>query len=246
MATYIDFSIKNRDELKDWILSELGYPLVTVELTDNHLDSAINTALEFYTEYSDMEERFVVLPLSGYIPNEGLSLSGYNARSIFSMDAEFNGGSSQLFSMEHQLINSGIFPLNPGTSQSFVTYELASQWSDLSDRMLCKKYDFNYNVRKQLLTLYPQPEPDDRGYIILGLKIVPSEEDLVGELYVKILALAKAKMMLGVIRKKFDGVQLPGGGTIDSSIGDEGKEQWDKAFDEIIKYVGPHNSFYIG
>lgn len=38
---------------------------------------------------------------------------------------------------------------------------------------------------------------------------------------------------MGDIRKKFQNVQLLGGGTVDTSIGDVGREEWDKAIEEL-------------
>ena len=247
MATYIDFSIKTRDDLKNWILEELGDSLITVEITDKQLDHAINEGLQMYTEFADLQnEDYILLPLSGYIEGEGLPLSGYNVRSIFTIDEGFSGGVNKLFSIDNQMLNAGQFPLW-GQGGSFVTYELAAQYRDMAKRMLAQSFDFSFDVRNQMLKLFPDPVAQNiGGYIILGAHIVPPEDELVGEQYVKRLALAKAKMMIGRVRKKFAGVQLPGGGTIDDSIGDEGKEEWDRAVDDIIKWCGPHNAFILG
>jgi len=45
-------------------------------------------------------------------------------------------------------------------------------------------------------------------------------------------------MLLGTVRKKFANVQLPGGGQVDTTIGDEGKADWDKLMEDIIKDEG--------
>lgn len=248
MSTYINFSIKTRTEFQDWILVKLGHPLVTVELTEDQLNVAINDALEYFTEYSDAQENYVLLNLEDYEEDIGISLSAHNVKSIFSMDEEYGShGINTLFSIENQMANAGILPMNFGASGSLVSYELACQFMDLTKRMMCKKFDFNFDVRNQRLKLWPDPKAQSmNGYVILGVKTVPSEEELFGEHYVKKLALAAAKMMLGVIRAKFAGIQLPGGGTIDTSIGDEGKIEWDKFTDEVVKWIGPHNGWYIG
>ena len=47
------------------------------------------------------------------------------------------------------------------------------------------------------------------------------------------------------MRKKFQGINLVGGGTIDTSIGDEGKEEKDKAIQELIVSEAKGQSFYI-
>lgn len=247
MGTYIDFSTKSVAELKNWILKQLGHPLITVELTDDQIEMAIDDAIEFYTEYADMQDNYVMLDLANYKENIGLSLSGYNVKSIFTLDENMTGGINTLFSVENQFANMGVFPYQHGGQQTFVTYELAHQFMDLAKRMLCQKFDFNYDVRNQRLKLWPDPVSQKiGGNIIVGVKTVPPIDELTGEHYVKRLALAKSKIILGLIRKKFDGVQLPGGGTIDSSVGDDGKDEWTKWTEEIINWTGPHNAFYIG
>lgn len=40
-ATFLHPAIKSKHELKDWVLNMLGYPQVTVELTESQFDTAI-------------------------------------------------------------------------------------------------------------------------------------------------------------------------------------------------------------
>lgn len=40
-STFLHPAIKSKRELIDWVLTMLGYPLVTVELRENHFDAAI-------------------------------------------------------------------------------------------------------------------------------------------------------------------------------------------------------------
>ena len=51
-GTYINQSTTSLSGLQDWILKQLGHPLITVELTDDQLSTAIADAMEFYTEYA--------------------------------------------------------------------------------------------------------------------------------------------------------------------------------------------------
>ena len=45
--------------------------------------------------------------------------------------------------------------------------------------------------------------------------------------------MARAKIILGTVRKKFQNTQLLGGGTLDTEIGDKGEEEWKQLVDEI-------------
>ena len=42
-------------------------------------------------------------------------------------------------------------------------------------------------------------------------------------------------MLLGTVRGKFQNITLLGGGTVDTTIGDRGREEWDKLIEEIQK-----------
>ena len=50
-------------------------------------------------------------------------------------------------------------------------------------------------------------------------------EEYFGNEFCRRLILAEAKILLGTVRKKFSGINLVGGGQIDTSIGDEGREE---------------------
>jgi len=63
----------------------------------------------------------------------------------------------------------------------------------------------------------------------------PPIEEYYGNEYCRRLILAECKILLGTIRRKFSSVQLIGGGTIDTSIGDEGKEEKQAALEDLIK-----------
>jgi hypothetical protein len=81
------------------------------------------------------------------------------------------------------------------------------------------------------------PEPrsinTDR-YILLTCNVEPPMEEYYGNDVVLKLALAEAKMLLGTIRKKFQGTALLGGGTLDTEIYNEGKDEKDKRKVELV------------
>jgi len=73
----------------------------------------------------------------------------------------------------------------------------------------------------------------------------PPIEEYYGNEYCRRLILAECKILLGTIRKKFASVQLIGGGTIDTSIGDEGKEEKQAALEDLIKSESRGQCCYI-
>lgn len=71
----------------------------------------------------------------------------------------------------------------------------------------------------------PEPHAHRDRYILLTCNVQPPVEEYYGNEYVRRLVLAEAKILLGTVRKKYSSVQLIGGGTIDTTIGDEGREE---------------------
>ena len=82
------------------------------------------------------------------------------------------------------------------------------------------------------------PEPKcnrSDNFILLTCNQEPPIEDYYGNEYVRRLVLAEAKILLGTVRKKFQNINLVAGGSIDTSIGDEGKEEKAAILENIIK-----------
>ena len=89
-----------------------------------------------------------------------------------------------------------------------------------------------------MLRIMPEPKgcgKNHDNYILLTCQCQPPLEELYGNEYVKRLALAQAKIILGTVRKKFSNITLLGGGQVDVSIGDEGKEEWTNLIENIQK-----------
>jgi len=107
------------------------------------------------------------------------------------------------------------------------------------------QYRYYQNTKRLVLTPAPHPGKKD-NFILITCESEPPLEELCGNEYVKALSLAYAKIILGNVRKKFQNVQLLGGGTVDTSIGDEGREELDKLLEEIRTSESFGNLYCIG
>ena len=67
MSDYLNFSIQTKKDLANWCFRQLGYPLVTIELTEDHINDCINDAVEEYTEYAATEKKWFAISLKDYI-----------------------------------------------------------------------------------------------------------------------------------------------------------------------------------
>lgn len=249
MSTYLDFSIKTRDQFKTWIQGMMGAPLITIELTDSQLDMCIDNAVEEYTKYITQEQVYLLVPMTGYIENVGYKMPD-NVQGIFEFndDNAANLGINTLFSVGNSMLNAGLIPnFSQGGGAGWTTFELAMESVKMTKRMLGRGFGMEYNPRTKYLTVYPDPKKENIvGEIVVGCYIIRPEDQQYGEVIVKKLALAEAKILLGNVRKKFQGVSLLGGGVIDISILDEGKQEKQEILQVLVKESQACMSFFFG
>ena len=141
---------------------------------------------------------------------------------------------------------------------SFVTFHNFVEFKKMAQRVLSTQPDWHYDRVSKRLILIPEPRnckpPDQPPYhselwphpdmgrrpnprwgipMVLEVECEPPISELLGNEHVKRLTLAFCKQMLGTIRSKFDGITLPGGGSVSKDIGQEGKEELDKILENL-------------
>lgn len=242
-SSYIDPAVSSKKQLKDWIFLSLGYPLVTVELTDEQLDYCIAFGLEFYTKYAYFPPKYLTVDLNRYEYGRGLNLKCLNISSIkeisYPRDNMFAQG-GDLFWSPYSFMGQGqgAFPFqgrsNLPSMGNWVTWHAVNEYLELVQRCTGSNPDFQYSKETGYLKLMPEPQKGRHNWVLITAQCIPPYEELYGNEYVKRIICAQAKILLGTIRKKYQSVQLIGGGTLDTSIGDEGKEELDKIKEEII------------
>ena len=124
-------------------------------------------------------------------------------------------------------------------------YHNAHEFYDLSKRMTGSNPDFYYDKVTQHLKLMPEPKSKKDNYILLTVNAELPLEEYYGNDVVLHLALAETKMLVGTIRKKFQGTTLLGGGTLDVEIYNEGKEEKDKIVENLIRSESKGQCFYV-
>lgn len=255
-SSFIDPAVKSLSQLKEWILTMLGYPLVTVELNDAQLNVCVQNALEKYTKYAYMgANKYLVVDLNHYEPGRGLNLSKFRIQSVKDISLPRDNAFAQggdLFWGPYAMLGQGqgIFPFNHQGAMpamgSWVTWQAVTEYFDLVKKMTGSNPDFQYDPVTKYLKLMPEPKRHrDVNVILLTCQVIPPYEVLYGEEWVKRAALAYAQILLGNIRKKFSSISLIGGGQLDTSIGDEGREALNQLIENIIKDTGAGQCCYI-
>ena len=245
-STFIHQQIKAKQEAIDWILAMLGYPLVTAELNENHLNAALSNAIQTYTEYAYFPDQYLLEWTINYEDELGFNLEKYNVSGV----TEVEVGRRDMCWFDWPLFTNKRGYQGSGTwAGSFITYHNLVEFREMARRLLAADYDFQYSRKTHYLTLFPPPPkpprrelmpwPQDpqkrpRGLpVVLTVQVEPPLWELYGDMMVRRLALAWAKIILGQIRGKFEGVTLPGGGTISKEIGTEGKEELEKLEEKL-------------
>lgn len=253
MSDFLNFSIKTRDQFKNWILRQLGFPVITPELKDVNLEDCINDAVEEFTEYAAQDQRYFGLNIKDYISSTGYYLppdvQAVSNLYDYGINGCTNSGSNiNPFSYNYMMINGGFVPtLNTRLGGSgWFDYNLVMQWLDLTYQMTGKGFEWNYNPRTKLLVLDPDPtkyfrdqltvENYEGYFIVVECWCLRPEEQQYGEVWVKKMALAKAKTYIGNLRTTYDGINLPGGAKINGErILQQGLDEQTKLRDELLE-----------
>jgi len=81
-STWLNPSVTTLEQLKDWIILNLGGGLQTVELLGKHLNVIIGDSIQFYSKYEYHPESYAVVNLKYYKPGVGIDLSELKIASI--------------------------------------------------------------------------------------------------------------------------------------------------------------------
>lgn len=210
-------------EMKTWILTELGHPVITVELHDSHLQHAIDEAVNAFTRYNYGEgngKDFLALSLSANVANYDLSGSGINNVIDIIMSVGGSGNINMLFTPTNMILSPADFVKL--TNFQIVDWHMAMMKLSEINEYFTVRFRGEYNPTSQSLKVIPTPT--ENMNVMMEVYKKSTALNLYNNYLVKRLALAKAMMIWGRILRKYT-INLPGGGTIDgASLLADGKE----------------------
>lgn len=272
-SSFLNPAIDSKKKLIDWVMTMLGAPLVTVELNEVQMDAIISDAVELYTKFAWFGDKYLLLDLNDYVPGKGLDTSKYRITSIrdmsttrdtlygvamsdpfFGFNAWLNGGNGAGWGFAGGVLGgAGIGTTNGfgwNWGGGFVSYQCAQEFLQTAHKLTGLNPDYQFDHLHQRLYIYPEPRKNIRSkrfrrWILITCEIEPTADELYGNNFLKRIVLAKAKILLGTIRSKFQNVQLVGGGNIDTSIKEEGQQELDKILEEIRSSEAVGNLWYF-
>ena len=254
-------AVSTRPQLIDYCKRRLGHPVTELNLDDDQISDRIDDAIEFFQEYhfDGVEKVFLKHAITADdITNEYIPMSDpaspvggpvISVRRVLPV-ANFNAFQTGMFNEEFQL---RLNDLNTFTGSSLINWQMSLQNFQMVDHLFTVNPTVLFNRRQNKLFI----ETDwDNKFDVGDFLIVEcyrvldptaaGHEEVYNDIFLKKYCTALIKRQWGENLKKFEGVQLPGGVTLN------GKTIYDEAVDEInkieeemnLKWELPPDGFY--
>lgn len=228
--------IKTKEEFRDSIKREFGYPQIRVELDDKTIDLKIDQAISKFVKHAtgqSKQEVFFTFPISGGVNTYQMPVAVdeiINYNDYFVSPTQIN----TLFTLGNYMYNTGVFdPIFYGGGGLFnlVSYQIALDFIETMSRYFKNTCHWKYDYYNNSIILNPAPSFDStlytpfamiQAYIIEGTDLNATERDysyFYSKEWVFRYSVALCKKILGEIREKFQsfnsigntGISLNGG-----------------------------------
>ena len=228
-------AITSRTLLKEYCLRRLGHPVIEINVDEEQCDDRVSDALQYFSEYhfDGVEKVFLKHTITQTdIDNEYIAMADPVISVIRVLPIpNFNAFQTGFFNEEFQL---RIQDLNTFTGSSLINWQMSLQNWSMVDHLFTVTPTIHFN-RKQnkvyLETNWSDKFSVDDILIVEAYRILDptTYTEIYDDMFLKKYAAALIKRQWGENLKKFEGVQLPGGVTLN------GKTIYDEAVEEITK-----------
>jgi len=222
----------SREQMKDWCLRDLGFPVIEINVDDDQVDNRIDEAFSYFQQFHfDGVERWYLKHqvTSTDITNEYIPIPD----SILGINRIFPIGSTNasvnMFDLRYQL---RLHELYDFTSTSYVNYVLTQQHIRTLDMLFSGETPIRFNRHTNKLYIdqnWISGIQAGEWIVIEGFIILDPNTytKVYGDRMLLKYATALIKKQWGNNMKKFGGMQLPGGITMN------GQTIFDEAVQEI-------------
>lgn len=222
----------SREQMKDWCLRDLGFPVIEINVDDDQVDDRVDEAFSYFQQFHfDGVERSYLKHLitqddiaNEYIPIPDNILGVNRIFPIGSTNASVN-----MFDLRYQL---RLHELYDFTSTSYVNYVLTQQHIRTLDMLFSGETPIRFNRHTSKLHIDQNWISGIQAgeWIIIECFVILDPDTytkVYGDRMLLKYATALIKKQWGNNMKKFGGMQLPGGITMN------GQAIFDEAVQEI-------------
>jgi len=244
-------ALTSKELLKEYCLRRLGHPVIEINVDEEQCDDRVSDALQYFAEYhfDGVEKVFLKHTITqDDIDNEYIAMADPVISVIRVLPIpNFNAFQTGFFNEEFQL---RIQDLNTFTGSSLINWQMSLQNWSMVDHLFTVTPTIHFN-RKQnkvyLETNWADKFSVGDILIIEAYRILDptTYTEIYDDMFLKKYTAALIKRQWGENLKKFEGVQLPGGVTLNGkTIYDEAVEEINKIEEEMnLKWELPPDGF---
>lgn len=227
----------NRSEFKQYLLRNLGAPVIEVNVSDDQLDDRIDEALAYYADYhfDATEKVYFKKQVDANTKAEGgfaLPENIIGAVRIFDLGEIYTVGGN-MFNLKYQIALNDLYTL---TSQSMIPYTMAMMHLETIQQTLVGHQEIRFNRHTNFLHIDVDWNKVEIGsYLVVeayGVLDPDEYTDVWRDRWLLRYATALVRRQWGTNLSKFEGLQLPGGVTFN------GRQILDDANNEIALLEG--------
>jgi len=242
-----------KQEIIEYVRTRLGDGMVDVELDPKHYDVALVTAIDRYRQRSSnaVEESYAFLEIQPEQTEYIMPKECQNVRSLYRRGIGTVSPNSTVFDpFQTAFVNT--YLINTGRMGGLATYEMFSQYQELSARMFGVYLNYSFNPQNKKLIIMRKFSAKE--HVLVWQYNYRPDASLLQDQYafpwLRDYTMAVCKQMLGEAREKFGTIAGPGGGTTlnGATLKAEAKEELQRLEEELKNYVdnGVPLTFVIG
>ena len=209
----------NKEELKEFCLRQLGYPVIQINVDDVQVDDAVELAFEYWNEFhfNGTERTYVKHQITEQdLTNEYVTVSDSLIGAIRVFPVGGSAMAMNMFDLRYQLRLNDLWDLS---STSYVNYSLTMQHLATLNLIFTGQQPIRFNrLTNKLYIDWDWKNDIVAGEYIIVEGIVITDPDTYSRVWndrmLKKLTTAYVKKQWGQNMSKFDKMQLPGGVTM--------------------------------
>ena len=214
-------TVTTREGLKDYCLRRLGAPVIEINVEENQIEDRIDDAFQFYREYHYDAVEMVYLKhqfTADDITNQYISVPDAVVGVSRVLPFSNRSDGTNMFSIRYQILLNDLYSL---MSTNIIYFYQVKQELELINQILVgvKPIRFNRHMNRLYIDMDWSSDAVPGDYIIVECYRILDPEtyrDVYNDMFLKRYCTALIKRQWGENLKKFNGVQLPGGVSINA------------------------------
>lgn len=239
-----------RQALIDYCLRQLGAPVLEINVDEDQIEDRVDEALQKYRDFHMEGQRRVYLPIQVTptdITNKYFTLTDEVIYVTRVMPISNSYAAVNMFSMKYQMYLNDFYALYKAESLQY--YVQMQQYLQEVDALLNGIQPIQYQRHGNKLYIDMNFKELQVGQYILAECYVSLEDtpEMYNDSWLKKYTTALIKRQWGTNLSKFDGMQLPGGVTINASkIYDEANDDVEKLEQSLLDSYSLPPDFIVG